>query len=213
MSNDLALLLLSWTQGYMIASAAALVPGPDLLLVVRTSLSAGRKAGLLCTAGIGCGLTLYSVATLVAAESLAAAPSWCYTALRVVGATYIAWIGLAMIRSAGTSIAVDDANGQTLAPVGRGYLALGATTALTNPKLLFFLFAVVAQVVGGRDHLDGRVAILAGVVAGPMTVFSAVAIMCGVMHRRLRTGHVRAVDRLSGSLLIAFAVLGLLLAR
>jgi threonine/homoserine/homoserine lactone efflux protein len=198
--------LFLFAQGFALNGLACLVPGPDMLLVLRSSTARGRLAGLLCALGIVGGLVIYSSAALVVASAISAAPPLLFDVVQVAGACYLAYLGFGLLRSHGT---VDQPHeGQ---PEGRNFLVQGFVTNVTNPKCLLFYLAVLTQFEAARHALGLRAALMTGLVVGPLCSFVGLACLGGLVHSRLTSRGIRRIDRTSGVLLLGFAVLALAL--
>lgn len=74
--------------------AIALVsPGPDVALVVRTSLHQGRRAGLASALGLACGILLHTTLVLTGVSLLLSRTPVLFAILQALGALYLAWLG------------------------------------------------------------------------------------------------------------------------
>lgn len=75
--------------------AIALVsPGPDVALVVRTSLHQGRRAGLASALGLACGILLHTTLVLTGVSLLLSRTPVLFAILQALGALYLAWLGV-----------------------------------------------------------------------------------------------------------------------
>jgi threonine/homoserine/homoserine lactone efflux protein len=195
--------MILFAQGFALNAVASLVPGPDMLLVLRSSTARGRVAGLLSAAGIVCGLVVYSLVALLAASAIAAAPPLLFDVVRLAGALYLGYLGAQLLRSQGMPAHAGAEEGSA----GRGYLAQGLITNLTNPKCVLFYLAVLTQFDAARQGLGLRGCLLAGLVIGPLCSFVSLSFLGGFVHSRLTPRATRRIDRASGALLLGFAVL------
>ncbi|WP_458023268.1 LysE family translocator, partial [Pseudomonas aeruginosa] len=80
--------------------AVALVsPGPDVALVVRTSLHQGRRAGLASALGLACGILLHTTLVLTGVSLLLSRTPVLFAILQALGALYLAWLGVGALRA------------------------------------------------------------------------------------------------------------------
>ncbi len=186
---------------------ATLAPGPDMLFVLSSGMRGGPRAGLLATAGIA---TSEAVHVLVAAAGLSAlftAVPEAFTALRVIGAVYLAYLGIQMIRQRGDLIVAAD--GGAAVSDRRAYLT-GFLTNLSNPKMIAFSVAFQPQFV---DPALGSVwvqfavlgvilILLEFLIDGGVGVFAG-RIGNWLRHRRAVR---RSVDTATGGILIALGL-------
>src|SRR5262245_12269187 len=80
-----------------------MIPGPDQALISRSTLVGGRAAGLLTMVGGVLGLAVHATAAGVGLSALLLASANAFTALKLVGAAYLLWMGLQTLRAAAHS--------------------------------------------------------------------------------------------------------------
>lgn len=126
---------------FLLVSGIVIVPGMDMVFVLASSLSGGRKAGLSATFGIMAGGLVHTLYAALGVGMLLHFAPKLFDALLIVGAAYVAWIGWQLFRS---SIVVD-----TVGSLDRRGLVTrfrqGALTSLMNPKAYLFMLAVFPQ--------------------------------------------------------------------
>jgi threonine/homoserine/homoserine lactone efflux protein len=130
-----------------------LIPGPTVLFVVGRSLSLGRRAGLWSVVGNTLGLLPAIVAVALGVGTLVAGSAVAFTAVKVVGATYLVYLGVQAFRHRGVEAAeVTTAPRSTLRIVRDGFVV-----GFSNPKALVFLAAVLPQFVNpGAGGVSGQ---------------------------------------------------------
>jgi threonine/homoserine/homoserine lactone efflux protein len=186
---------------------AMVVPGPDMLFVLGCGMRGGPRAGLLATAGVAVSEAIH---VLLAAAGLAAVLSAvpiAYTVVRIVGAAYLIYLGVEMIRKRGGDTAA--------APGLRGRRAFvhGVTTNLLNPKMVTFTIAFLPQFINpALGHLWIQFAVLGAVlIALEFLVDGAVGIFAGRLGGWLRRKRA-AQRRIEAGTGVLFVGLGLRLA-
>ncbi len=126
---------LSWLQVLTICVLGAMSPGPSLAVVLRNTISGGKRQGVLT--GIGHGLGIYFYAGLVVtglAVALAAAPQ-VELALSYGGIVLLVWLGYSSLTSSGETP-------QEVNVSGRSGFISGFLIAFLNPKIAVFFLAV-----------------------------------------------------------------------
>lgn len=195
------------------AAAAALlilVPGPDNTLVIRNALRYGRPVGVRTAAGTLTGVLIWVAAAALGLSALLATSRVGYDALRYAGAAYLAWLGIASLRSAGkASVDINvDLGGSRWSHSGRvGYLT-GVATNLANPKVGVFFVAFLPAFIPHGSPV-GLTSLLLGVVfaieAGLW--FAVLLWLVGRATAWLRRPRVqRRLEQISGVVLVGFAV-------
>jgi threonine/homoserine/homoserine lactone efflux protein len=162
--------ILAWTA---LATAVALSPGPDTLLVAGNAARRGHVAGLRTVAGIVCGGVFYAALCGFGFMSVLIASPTLYLVVKIAGAGYLALIGAQMLIGAvrqkpsppaGPSsdrfAATFSRKGRraTLAPFRQGLL-----TNILNPKVAVFYLAALPQFVGHGPDAPLKGVLLIGI--------------------------------------------------
>jgi threonine/homoserine/homoserine lactone efflux protein len=130
------------------ALALAVVPGPDMLLTIRTTVVGGRRRGLWTLLGICVANIVQGTLAGSGLGAVVAASQPVFQAIRWAGVAYLVYLGVRALRSALTK---DDEEAETPeVTVGRrwGAVRQGFLCNITNPKVLAFNVAVLPQFVG-----------------------------------------------------------------
>lgn len=189
----------------------ALMPGPDLFLIVGRGLSQGSAAAVFTALGfflagvVQVPLLALGLATLIAENPVL------FDLIRYAGGAYLIWRGAKMLMGLGP-----DPQGEGGMPISRGEaLREGFVASLVNPKGHAFMLAFLPQFV---DPEAGSVAvqfiilglvmrIVAFVVEFSLATFSGTI---GAIIRRSRRARI-ALERTAGLLIVAIGVRLLLL--
>jgi threonine/homoserine/homoserine lactone efflux protein len=182
---------------------AMITPGPDMLFVLGCGMRGGPRAGLLATAGIA---TSEAVHVAVAAAGLVAlfeAVPAAYTTVRIIGAAYLIYLGLQMIRHRGTA-----AEGP--APADRRAYLSGLMTNLLNPKMVTFTVAFLPQFIDPRaGHVWAQFAVLGALlIVLEFLVDGTVGVLAGRIGGwlRRRAAARRGIDVATGGVFVALGV-------
>ena len=122
-------------------------PGPDNLLVLSIGASRGRKLGMAFGLGCGIGCLSHTLLAALGISALIAASPWAFTALKLVGGTYLIYLGWQALRSTGNmDIQANDAPpASALQLFGKGLFANAI-----NPKVVMFFLAFLPQFVAAE---------------------------------------------------------------
>jgi threonine/homoserine/homoserine lactone efflux protein len=144
------------------------VPGPSLLFTIGRALTVGRREALLSVVGNAIGLVAQVVLVAIGLGAVVAASATAYTAIKVLGAAYVVWLGIQAIRHrADARLAMENA-----APVRRGHpVRIGFTVGATNPKTIVFFVAFLPQFTDPTGPVALQTVVL-GLVFGLMAVAS-----------------------------------------
>ncbi len=132
-----------------IAIAVVVIPGPDMALVARNVLRHGRRAGFATSAGICTGILVWAIAAGLGVSTILATSATAFTALKLAGAAYLIYLGIATLRAHDASPMVVTNDGSGL-PWRRAWLQ-GLVSALLNPKLGVFFLTLLPQFIAPGD--------------------------------------------------------------
>ncbi len=132
---------------FVLTLLAAMLPGPDFAVVSRNALMSGRGAGILTAVGIGLGLLIHAGYAIAGVGVAVSQSILLFNILKWIGAAYLVFLGVSMIRhaKAGQGTLVDGDGG--LAPMAPWRaLRWGFLTNATNVKATFFTLSIYTQV-------------------------------------------------------------------
>lgn len=185
----------------------AYIPGPAMLYSAAQAMARGRWSGLMAALGIHLGGYVHVLAAAAGLSVLFHAVPLLYTAVKLAGAIYLIWLGIALFRAR--------ANGEagTVNGVKSGRRAFfeSITVEVLNPKTAIFFLAFLPQFVDPAAGLPvwAQLAIL-GVIVNLM--FSSADIVCvflaAAMTARLkRSSRARLLmQRAGGAVLVGLGV-------
>lgn len=127
-----------------------LTPGPDVLYIVSHALKSGTRAGIVAAFGITAGCFVHIFAAAVGVSALLAASATAFTLLKWIGAAYLVWVGLKMLRSsAPAAIALGAKERREVRkPELKTVFFRGFATNALNPKVALFFLAFLPQFIG-----------------------------------------------------------------
>ncbi|MDX6749352.1 LysE family translocator [Geminicoccaceae bacterium 1502E] len=191
------------------AGLLTVTPGLDTAMVLRTATLEGPRRAALAAIGINIGCLVWGAAVALGLGALLAASEAGYALLKWAGAAYLVWLGLGLLRRPRSGLAHDAAmTGVPPRAGGPGWLAKGLLTNLLNPKIGVFYVTFLPQFVPAGMPVAGYTFLLAAVHVLLGLLWCALLIGASVpLGRALaRPALLRAMDRLTGSLFIAFGV-------
>lgn len=190
------------------AMAALLIitPGPNGVLIARTVPTSGRAAGFANIAGFVCAFFVHGTFAIFGLSVLLLQSAYLFTAVKLAGAAYLAWIGLKALRDAWRGRAAELAQ---VAParrprtLARAFLEGFLTNAL-NPKVAMFYIAAFPQFL---PHANVTSAYLLVVVHAALNVswFAPMVLLFGRLTAMARSGRMqRAIKALTGMVFVGF---------
>jgi len=123
-------------------------PGVDLVFTVSRTLQHGVRTGLAGAAGISAGCVVHALAAAFGLAALLAVSTTAFTVLKGLGAAYLVWLAVGMLRSALATPAARTADAVAVAPVPLGRVfRQGLLTNVLNPKVALFFLAFLPQFI------------------------------------------------------------------
>lgn len=134
-----------WLAFAAASAALLLIPGPTVLLVLSYALSKGRSVAIASASGVALGDFIAMSASLAGLGALVATSAALFTALKWIGAAYLIWLGVRLLRSA-SSAGLDTIATERHVTARSVFFHAAGVTAL-NPKSIAFFIAFVPQFV------------------------------------------------------------------
>lgn len=185
-----------------------MMPGPDTLLIMARSARQGWRAGCAASLGIGAGVMVHVTAAAVGISALLAASSTAFHIVKWVGAAYIVWMGIGMLRARLKGEAVAPAPGAAPAPQSYGRIfAQGFLTNVLNPKVALFFLAFVPQFISADSPSKAAAFFILGCIFNfnSMLWCNGLALFTAFASARLKVKPLVALwlNRITGSLFLA----------
>ena len=177
-------------------------PGPSLAVVLKQTLTGGRKHGLTAAVTHGLGIGLYALLCISGiAVAITTSPLF-FKALQWAGAAYLVWLGVKGLRARpGDGMQLED-------PPTTGSAARdGFMVVFLNPKVAVFFIALFSQVIGSETSWLEKLAYAATALLIDMGWYVIVAWLFSNPRwlKRLQN-HMVWMERLFGVILIALAL-------
>ncbi|HZG04798.1 MAG TPA: LysE family translocator [Streptomyces sp.] len=158
----------------VVSLGMVLTPGPNMIYLVSRSITQGRRAGITSLGGVALGFAVYLVAANLGLSVVFLAVPGLYTAVRLAGAAYLAWLAWQALRPGGTSVF---APREVPHDSPRRLFAMGLMTNLLNPKIAVMYLSLIPQFV---DLRAGHV-LLQGLVLGAVQIAVSVAVNLAIV--------------------------------
>ena len=188
---------------------AQLSPGPDVLLIAKSSASTTRTNTLKIILGISVGIVVWVVLTLLGFTVLTQQFPWIQQVLMCVGSLFLAKMGLAMLKGGisalKSNVQADDE--VVVEKTKENYFLLGLFTNLANPKTLIYFSSVFSLALSANagEYLKTQLAFIIPI----QTFITFTSLMMIVSQPKIKDAYQRAgayIDVLSGSLFLIFAI-------
>ncbi|HEY4274953.1 MAG TPA: LysE family transporter [Rhizomicrobium sp.] len=175
-------------------------PGPNFAIVTATAINISRRAGLIAGLGLAAASATWTLLTLAGLGFVIAQVAWLYTALRLVGALYLIYLGARMLWQARKPAPPQSAE---IIAGDRAMFRKAYFVSLTNPKSAAFYGSVFAVALPLHAPLWFSAAVFAIATVLSALWYCGVALLLSTAAVRRRFVSVkRALDATIGAILV-----------
>jgi threonine/homoserine/homoserine lactone efflux protein len=187
-----------------VAALTMLIPGPDTMVVLRTALTDGPRAGTWAAAGSGGGNVLWGSASSLGIAAVLAASATAFSIVKLAGAAYLVVIGVQALRAAARGERLASAGGEHRRLSRAAAFRRGLASDLLNVKVGLFWTALVPQFVTSESSALLPAAMVASMAAIVFVGLAAYAHLAARLSRALRRRRSsQAVNGTVGAVLVA----------
>jgi threonine/homoserine/homoserine lactone efflux protein len=176
-------------------------PGPDSLLVLRSSLLGGRRTGARVAGGATAGSLAWGLCSAAGLTAILAASAQLYRAIQLAGACYLLFLGIRGLQAS-------RGHSSPSRPERTPGFRTGLLSNLLNPKVGLFFLAIMPQLIPHHASVTMYAlafAVTDMVIAGTwLTIVAWISDKAGTLLRRPRVR--TALDRATGTVLIALGL-------
>ena len=192
-----------------------LLPGPNSLYVISLASKRGLAAGYRGAFGIFAGDTVLMLAAATGAASVLYASPAVFTGLKLLGAAYLAWLGIGLVRSGAAMWAgpAKPSHANLREPLGKDFKRPFRTAliiSLLNPKAIMFFVSFFVQFVDPNYAYPALSFLILGVIVQVASLLYLSGLIFGgtqlAMHFSQRPWLSASSTSLVGILFIVFAV-------
>lgn len=184
---------------------ATVSPGPAILAIAGTSMSAGRRQGLAIASGVTTGSWIWSATAAFGLGTLMLSNAWLFEVIRYCGAGYLIYLAFKSMRNAFTSTA------PKLKPIiaqsFRAVYLKGIALHLTNPKAVMFFGSLFAIGVPTDASLTSLAIIMGSVGLQSLIVFHGYALIFSTS--RITSVYIRLRRWFEAAFAVAFGAAGI----
>ena len=167
---------MSFTAFLLAALVLAITPGPGIAYVVARTVAGGRTEGLASCVGTAIGGLVHVLAAAAGLSLIIAQSATAFSVIKYLGATYLVYLGIRILRSKPQDLAESEA----LSALGaKRAFRDGMVVEALNVKTAMFFLAFLPQFVNGAElilpqvMLLGSICVLLNTLADVLAVFAA----------------------------------------
>ena len=143
MSHNLLVEFLTVAIVHLLAVAS---PGPDFAIVVKQSVTYGKKTAVFTSIGVGCGILIHVFYSLMGIGLLISKYIIVFNVVKYIGAAYLIYLGIVALRTKQQPIDLQKNLSQTL-PTAFSAFKTGFLTNGLNPKATLFFLSLFTVVI------------------------------------------------------------------
>ncbi len=131
---------------------AVISPGPDFLMIARSSLIYSRKTGYFSALGLGLGILIHVAYSLVGIGLIISQSIVLFNLIKWIGAAYLIYIGYKSLTAKASDLTVKTGDQkEDISPLQA--IRIGFITNATNPKVTLFFLSVFTLVINPSTPL------------------------------------------------------------
>jgi len=186
---------------------AQLSPGPDVLLVAKSSASTTRANTLKIILGISAGVVVWVALTLLGFTVLLEQWPWIQQVLMLIGGLFLAKMGYAMSRGGIATLKQNTNLDGVIEQQPKNYFLLGLYTNLANPKIVIYFSSVFSLALSSTAGANLKPQLAAIIPIQTFLVFSLLMMIMSIPKmKRIYQKSGSYIDIVSGSFFLLFAI-------
>jgi threonine/homoserine/homoserine lactone efflux protein len=192
----------------LVVVLGAMSPGPDFVVVTRSALTGGRRAGLAAGAGIALGAFTWVAAIALGVAAVLTASAVAFSVVKLAGAAYLVFLGVRAWLAVRRGDYRDLGETRDAKPVSIGTaFRHGLLTNLLNPKVAVYFLALLPQFLPADGSTLQTLELAAIATVGSVLWFGTLAVVVGALRRFFGSGRVRrGLDVVLGTVLVALGL-------
>ena len=195
--------LSTWLTFFAASWAISISPGPGAIASMSAGLNHGFKYGYVTIFGLVLGIWSQLLIVGVGLGALVAASATAFTVVKWLGVGYLVWLGIQQWRAPARPMVALSDSGEAVTQ--RALILKAWMINVVNPKGTVFLLAVVPQFMNLNQPLLPQYLIIGATLAFTDMVVMAgyTALASRVLGALKEPSHIRAMNRIFGSLFVA----------
>jgi len=187
-----------------VTSLVMVIPGPDMVLVLRNTFVSGRGAGLQTSMGILSGNLVHITYCVLGIGLLISQSIMAFSALKFAAAMYLIYLGIASFRAGATTLDTKEGEGRLR---NTSWFVQGFINNLLNPKGTLFYLGVFTTVITPETSTSATLLLIVSMmlVSASFWLFFVYTLDRPTI-RRFAERSQRTVNRICGALLLLLGI-------
>lgn len=186
----------------------AVIPGPNALLILYTSLAQGKRLAFVNILGVGVGFLIHAFISAQGLSLLLSQSALAFSIFKWLGVGYLLWLGVSNIKNGLKQSQLNlEANKSSMSSSLSSSFVKGLLTNLLNPKIVLFYLSIFPQFISPEHILEQSMIlglVQALVVASWFLMVILFATKLKVLLTRPKTA--KWLNYVSGGLFVSFGL-------
>lgn len=122
-----------------------LIPGPDVIYIVTTTMKSKMKSGIEASLGLGVGYLIHTIAAFLGLSALILSSAFLFTVIKYLGALYLLYLGISSLLNCYRNNSKLTA--ETASETPKNIFKQGVIISVLNPKVAMFFLAFLPQFI------------------------------------------------------------------
>ena len=184
---------------------AVVSPGPDFIIIVRQSISSGRRSALMTSLGIGIGILMHITLCIFGLGMIIKESDLLFKIIQIIGSLYLAYLGIISIKSKKSSTKSkcnDEFNFNAFESFKLGFL-----TNVLNPKATLFFLSLYVLIISNNTPFQFQIlfGLWMSFATGLWFAFLSLILTNESILAKIEFMSIK-IQRLTGVILIIFAI-------
>ena len=198
-----------WLLYLIMVLAATGTPGPAVLFIMTNATRYGWQKAIFIALGNIIGLFSLGIIAVTGLGALLETSELAFSVVKYIGAVYLIYLGIKMIRSKGLQIGEETVHTSPKQVSSRKLFLQAYFVAVSNPKAIVFLTALFPQFIDTESALLPQFSLLIATLMG-FSFFFLMGYALLAHRARAWLSHserIKVLNRASGGIFIGFGVL------
>ena len=201
--------LSNWFLFGSIITLASISPGPNVLAVVVNTLESGKRGAVFTIFGNLIALFTIALAAAAGVGALLHAVPSVFTAMKLAGGVYLAWMGVKMIKGSFNQLSPLEVNSTAGShTTSKEFVFRAMLISYSNPKSILFLSAVFPAFLDNEKSLPLQFMVMFTTI---ICIVSAIHGLYAILAIRMRSGLIgtsarKMMARVSGITFFGFGL-------
>ncbi|ASA55804.1 LysE family translocator [Vibrio gazogenes] len=180
---------------------ASISPGPDFVVVSQKTLFQGRKAGILCGAGVCVGLLFHMSYSLAGLATILAHSKLFTHVIGILGGSYLIYLGYKSIKGSFSKQKNIEDDTTSISSTSSAFLS-GLIVNIMNPKAAMYFISIFSIIITPSMNTEQLVLIVVSIMAVQMIWYlTFIYLITTPLFKGKFNNNVYLIDRILGSVM------------